>query len=136
MVKIDHIGIAVRSIDGALKFYTEVLGLAPAGRETLPDRGLVIAFIHVGESKVELLEPMSPESTVAKFLETRGEGIHHVAFAVRDIEEAMRQAEAAGFTLIDKTPRSGAGGVRVAFLHPKSLNGVLVELCEHGEHGK
>lgn len=132
MVKVDHIGVAVRDIDTALRFYTEVLGLRPGGREELPERSLRIAFIPAGDSNIELLEPTTAESTVAKFLETRGEGIHHIAFTVTDIVESMRKAEAAGYALIDRTPREGAGGMKIAFLHPKGVNGVLVELCQPG----
>jgi len=129
MAVIDHIGIAVRDIDSALGFYTEVLGLEAGGREEVPGGGLTVAFIRVGESKVELLEPAGPESSVAKFLESRGEGIHHVCFRVDDIEAALERARAAGYRLIDEKPRKGAGGARIAFLHPKTLSGVLVELC-------
>lgn len=135
MVKIDHIGIAVRDIESALRFYTEILGLPVGGREELPDRALKIAFVPTGDSKLELLEPTGPESTVAKFLDTRGEGIHHLAFTVEDIEDALRRAQASGYSLIDQVPREGAGGVRVAFLHPKGTNGVLIEFCQPGPGG-
>ena len=130
MAKVDHIGIATRSIDAAGKFYAEVLGLAVAKRETVAG-GLKVAFIPVGETKIELLEPGSENDNIARFLETRGEGIHHLAFAVDNVEAALAQAKAAGYTLIDEKPRQGAGGARIAFLHPKSTGGVLVEFCEH-----
>lgn len=131
MSQIDHIGIAVKSIDEAASFYTDVLGLKITGRETVP--GLNIAFIQAGGAKVELLEPAGPDSAVAKFIETRGEGIQHIAFEVKDIEAALAKAKAAGYRLIDEKPRPGAGGHRVAFLHPKSLHGVLVEFCQRSE---
>ncbi|HCJ09711.1 MAG TPA: methylmalonyl-CoA epimerase [Clostridiales bacterium] len=131
MVKVSHIGVAVRDIDSALRFYTEVLGLRPAGRETLPDRGLTVAFVPVGETEIEFLEPTGTAGAVAKFLETRGEGIHHVAFEVEDLESALARAKEAGYTLVDERPRPGAQGAMVAFLHPRSTNGVLIELCEH-----
>jgi len=130
-VIIDHIGIAVRDIEKARGFYSEVLGLEVGGREEVPGGGLTVAFIQAGQSKIELLEPTGPENSVAKFLESRGEGIHHVCFRVDDIEQALERARAAGYRLIDETPRPGAGGARIAFLHPKTLSGVLVELCEH-----
>ena len=130
MAKVDHIGIATRSIDTAGKFYAEVLGLAVAKRE-IAAGGLKVAFIPVGETKIELLEPGSENDNIARFLETRGEGIHHLAFAVDNVEAALAQAKAAGYTLIDEKPRQGAGGALIAFLHPKSTGGVLVEFCEH-----
>jgi len=130
MAKVDHIGIATRSIDAAGRFYAEVLGLAVAKRETVAG-GLKVAFIPVGEAKIELLEPGSENDNIARFLETRGEGIHHLAFAVDNVEAALAQAKAAGYTLIDEKPRQGAGGALIAFLHPKSTGGVLVEFCEH-----
>lgn len=130
--RLDHIGVAVRDADAAARFYTEVLGLEESGRETVATQGIKIVFVPAGDSRVELLEPLGPESSVARFLETRGEGLHHVAFAVDDIEAALARAKAAGYDLIDAKPRVGAGGARIAFLHPKGLRGVLVELCEHG----
>jgi len=130
MAQVDHIGIATRSIDAAGKFYAEVLGLAVAKRETVAG-GLKVAFIPVGETKIELLEPGSENDNIARFLETRGEGIHHVAFAVDNVAAALAQAKAAGYTLIDEKPRQGAGGALIAFLHPKSTGGVLVEFCEY-----
>ncbi len=135
MTKLDHIGVAVRDLEAALRFYTEVLGLTGAGRETLPERSLEIAFIPVGDTKVELLRPTGPESAVAKFLETRGEGLHHLAFTVSDVEASLARAREAGYTLIDEKPRPGAGGALVAFVHPKSTHGVLIEFCQPGHHG-
>lgn len=132
--RLDHVGVAVRDADAAARFYTEVLGLEESGRETVATQSLKIVFVPAGESRVELLEPLGPESTVARFLERRGEGLHHVAFAVDGIEAALARAKAAGYDLIDEKPRVGAGGARVAFLHPKGLQGVLIELYEHGHN--
>lgn len=128
--KIDHLGIAVKSIEEAAKFYTDVLGLTVDHIEVVAEQKVRTAMIMVGESRVELLEPTDPTSTVAKFLETRGEGIHHVAYAVESVEDALAQAKASGARLIDEMPRIGAGGARIAFIHPKSSFGVLVELCQ------
>ncbi len=132
--KIDHLGIAVKSIEEAAKFYTDVLGLTVDHIEVVADQKVRTAMIMVGESRVELLEPTDPSSTVAKFLETRGEGIHHVAYGVENVEEALAHAKASGARLIDETPRAGAGGARIAFLHPKASFGVLVELCQRDSH--
>ncbi|MCL6581958.1 MAG: methylmalonyl-CoA epimerase [Firmicutes bacterium] len=131
MARLDHIGVAVRDLEAGARFYTEVLGLAVAHREVLEERGLKVALIPVGDSNIEFLEPTSPASTVAKFLETRGEGLHHVCFEVEDVEEALSRARSAGYALVDEKPRPGAGGKLVAFLHPKGTSGVLVELCQH-----
>lgn len=128
---IEHLGIAVRSIEEAIPYYEKVLGLACYNIEEVADQRVRTAFFRVGDTKIELLEPTSPESTIAKFIETRGEGIHHIAFAVKGIEGALSEAEAAGVRLIDKTPRAGAEGLTIAFLHPKSTGGVLTEFCEN-----
>ena len=130
LLKIDHLGIAVKSIDEAAKFYTEALGLQIAHREEVPEQKVMVAMIPIGESKIELLEPTCPESPIASTIEKRGEGVAHVAYTVENIEEALAQAKAAGCRLIDETPRAGAGGTRVAFIHPKSSFGVLIELVE------
>jgi len=130
--KIHHIGVAVKSIDGALTTFRDALGLAVQGTEEMPDRGLKIAFLQVGDSLIELLEPTSDASTVAKFLRVRGEGIHHVCLQVTDIDAALAEAKAKGLQLIDETPRSGGGGGRIAFIHPSSTHGVLIELEEVG----
>lgn len=127
---IEHIGIAVRSIEEALPYWENVLGLKCYNIEEVADQKVKTAFLKVGQTKIELLEPTSPESTVAKFIETRGEGFHHMAYAVENIEEALVEMEAKGVRLIDKTPRKGAEGLTIAFLHPKSTGGVLTELCE------
>ncbi len=128
--KIEHLGIAVSNLQDAVPFWEGVLGLKCYNVEEVADQKVRTAFFMVGETKIELLEPTSPESTVAKFIETRGEGFHHVAYAVENIEEALAEAEAKGVRLIDKTPRKGAEGMTIAFLHPKSTGGVLTELCE------
>jgi methylmalonyl-CoA/ethylmalonyl-CoA epimerase len=128
--KIEHLGIAVANLQDAIPFWEGVLGLKCYNIEEVADQKVRTAFFMVGDTKIELLEPTSPESTVAKFIETRGEGFHHVAYAVNDIEAALAEAEAKGVRLIDKTPRMGAEGLTIAFLHPKSTGGVLTELCE------
>jgi methylmalonyl-CoA mutase C-terminal domain/subunit len=128
--KIDHIGIAVRRIEEALPFYTTQVGLTVTHREEIPDQMVRAVFLQVGESTIELLEPTDPESPIAKFLERRGPGIHHIAYAVTNIEERLAHAKAAGYALIDETPRPGGHGKRIAFLHPKGTHGVLTEFCE------
>jgi len=127
---IEHIGIAVKSIDEALPFYENVLGLKCYNVEEVADQKVRTAFFMIGQTKIELLESTDPEGPVGKFIEKRGEGIHHIAFAVDQIEDKLRKAEAAGIRLIDSTPRKGAEGLSIAFLHPKSTFGVLTELCE------
>ncbi len=123
-----HIGIAVSSIRDALPFYRDILGLAP-GRPESTD-GATIVSLHVGDVDVELLEPADPSSPVAKFLAKRGPGIHHICYRVTDLDAALARCRAAGYQLIDETPRRGAGGRRIAFLHPKSTNGILLELTD------
>lgn len=127
---IEHLGIAVRSIEEALPYWENVLGLKCYNIEEVADQKVRTAFLKIGEVKIELLEPTSEESTIAKFLETKGPGIHHIAYAVNGIEDALAEAEEKGIRLIDKTPRAGAEGLTIAFLHPKSTEGVLTELCE------
>ena len=127
---IEHIGIAVNSIEEALPFYEKVLGLKCYNIEEVADQKVKTAFFMIGQTKIELLESTDPEGPVGKFIEKRGEGIHHIAFAVDGIEERLREAEAAGIRLIDSAPRKGAEGLSIAFLHPKSTFGVLTELCE------
>ena len=127
---IEHLGIAVKSIEEALPYWENVLGLKCYNIEEVADQKVRTAFLKVGQTKIELLEPTSEESTVAKFIETRGEGFHHIAYAVENIEEALAEVEAKGVRLIDKTPRAGAEGLTIAFLHPKSTGGVLTEFCE------
>lgn len=129
--KVNHIGIAVRDIESAVKLYTDVFGLLVAGTEEVPDQKVKVCFIPVGESRVELLEPTDPEGAVAKFIANKGEGIHHIAYEVEDLVKALAICREKGLRLIDETPRRGAGGAMIAFLHPKSTGGVLIELCEH-----
>lgn len=129
---IEHLGIAVKSIDEALPYYENVLGLKCYNIETVEDQKVRTAFLKVGDTKIELLEPTSPESTIAKYLENKGPGIHHIAFAVEDgVANALAECEEKGIRVIDKAPRKGAEGLNIAFLHPKSTQGVLTELCEN-----
>lgn len=130
ILKIDHLGIAVNSIDEGKNFWTDVLGLPFEGSETVQEQKVTTAFFPVGESEVELLESTAPDGPIAKYLEKKGEGIQHVAFRVENIDQALAELKEKGIRLIDEKPRIGAGGARIAFLHPKSTNGVLVELCE------
>ncbi|WP_457576384.1 methylmalonyl-CoA epimerase [Desulfomarina sp.] len=130
ILKIDHLGIAVNNIDGGKKFWTDILGLEFEGAETVEAQKVTTAFFPVGESEVELLESTSPDGPVAKFIEKRGQGFQHVAFRVENIDEALAELKEKGVQLIDKEPRIGAGGAKIAFLHPKATGGVLVELCE------
>ena len=130
ILKIDHLGIAVNSIEDGKNLWTDVLGLSFEGTETVEEQKVTTAFFPVGESEVELLESTAPDGPVAKFLEKKGQGVHHVAFRVENIEEALAELKEKGIRLIDEKPRKGAGGAKIAFLHPKATNGVLVELCE------
>lgn len=130
VVKIDHLGIAVKSIREGKNFWTDVLGLAFAGTETVEAQKVTTAFFPIGESEVELLESTSPDGPIAKYLEKKGEGIQHIAFRVEDLEAALRELKEKGIRLIDEKPRHGAGGAKIAFLHPKDTGGVLIELCE------
>jgi methylmalonyl-CoA/ethylmalonyl-CoA epimerase len=127
--RIDHIAIAVASIDEALGIY-RALGLSESAREEVPSQKVLAAFLPVGESRIELLEPTSEDSPVVKFLKKRGPGLHHVCFAVEDLEAALSDLEARGYRLINRSPVAGAGEKRVAFLHPQAGAGVLIELCE------
>jgi methylmalonyl-CoA/ethylmalonyl-CoA epimerase len=128
--KINHIGIAVRSLDEAMPLYQHNLGMALMGVEEVGEQMVKVAFLQIGESKIELLEPTSTESPIAKFLEKSGPGVHHIAYEVADIELAISKLEQDGVRMIDKTPRSGAHGAKIAFVHPKSSGGVLTELCQ------
>jgi methylmalonyl-CoA/ethylmalonyl-CoA epimerase len=130
LLKIDHLGIAVNSIEEGKNFWTDVLGLKIEGKDTVVEQKTTTAFLPVGESEVELLESTSPDGPVAKFIENKGQGIQHIAFAVADIEAALAELKEKGIKLIDEKPRIGAGGAKIAFLHPKATNGVLVELCQ------
>lgn len=129
--RIEHLGIAVQNIAEVLPYYTDVLGLEFYKEEVVEDQKVKTAFLKVGEVKIELLEPTCPESTIQKFLDNGGRGIHHVAFKVEDgVAEALAQCETNGIRLIDRAPRCGADGLKIAFLHPKSTCGILTELCE------
>lgn len=134
--RVAHIGIAVRDLDEALRLYHEALGLPLHGRESVQSDGVNVAFLPVGDTELELLEATDPESPVARFIEKRGEGIHHIALEVDDVAETLRTLRDCGYRLIDEEPRIGAGGVRVAFVHPRSTSGVLIELCEKGGDGR
>ncbi|HIU55495.1 MAG TPA: methylmalonyl-CoA epimerase [Candidatus Gallibacteroides avistercoris] len=132
LTHIEHLGIAVKSLDAAIPYYENVLGLKCYAIEEVADQKVKTAFFKIGQTKIELLEPTSPESAVAKFIEKKGEGIHHLAFAVGDgVANALAEVEAKGVQLIDKAPRKGAEGLNIAFLHPKTTCSVLTELCEH-----
>jgi methylmalonyl-CoA/ethylmalonyl-CoA epimerase len=126
--RVAHIGIAVPSIAAALPFYRDVLGLEPGAPEAAD--GATIVSLHLGDVDVELLEPRDAQSPVARFLEARGPGIHHICYRVRDLEAALARCRAAGYRLVDETPRTGAGGHRIAFIHPKATAGILLELTD------
>lgn len=128
---IEHIGIAVKSLDTAIPFYEDVFGLKCYAVEEVKDQKVKTAFFMVGQTKIELLESTDPEGPIGKFIEKKGEGIHHLAFAVENLQEKLQNIEQKGVQLIDKTPRKGAEGLNIGFLHPKSTFGVLTELCEH-----
>jgi len=130
ILKINHLGIAVNNIEESKNFWEGILGLSFEGSETVEEQKVTTAFFPVGESEIELLESTAPDGPVAKYIEKKGEGIQHVAFQVENIEAALAELKEKGIKLIDEKPRKGAGGAMIAFLHPKSTNGVLVELCE------
>jgi methylmalonyl-CoA/ethylmalonyl-CoA epimerase len=130
---IEHIGIAVRNLEVAKEFYEKVLGLTCYNIEEIADQKIRTAFFRIGQTKIELLESTDPEGPIGKFIEKRGEGIHHIAFSVEKIEEQMLHAVNSGVSLIDYEPRKGAEGLDIAFLHPKSTCGVLIELCEKSQ---
>ena len=127
--KIDHIGVAVADLAEATKIY-EALGLSATGAEVVAEQKVKVAFFPIGDSEVELLEATSEDSAIAGHIDKKGEGVQHIAFCVENIEESLEEMKAKGFRLLDETPRYGAGGARIAFLHPKSTGGVLIELCE------
>lgn len=131
ITKIAHLGIAVKDLEAAKSFYQDVLGLACAGEEVVPSQKVKTAFIPVGEVNIELLESTDPDGPIAKAIEKRGEGVHHVAYEVADIEAALAAMKAKGVRLVDEQPREGAHGAKIAFVHPKASLGVLVELCEY-----
>jgi methylmalonyl-CoA/ethylmalonyl-CoA epimerase len=134
--KIDHIGIAVHSIEKSLPFYTDVLNLTLSGIEEVESEKVRVAFLKIGESKIELLEPISSESAIAVYLEKRGEGIHHVALSVDSVQGRINEMKEKGIRMINEIPKEGAGGASVAFLHPKSTGGVLIEFCERKVKGE
>ncbi|MEI8201479.1 MAG: methylmalonyl-CoA epimerase [Bacteroidota bacterium] len=127
---IEHIGIAVNNLSESIQYYENILGLTCYSVEEVKDQRVKTAFFMVGQTKIELLESTDPEGPIGKFIEKKGEGVHHLAFAVNHIEEALSEIEGKGVQLIDKTPRKGAEGLSIAFLHPKSTKGVLTEFCE------
>ena len=132
-MKIEHIGIAVKSLSAAVKVYEQAIGLKLAGYDEVDEQGVRVAMLELGESRIELLEPTRPDSPIEKFMNKRGEGIHHIAVRVENIEESLQRLKAAGIRLIDETPKRGAHNTRVAFVHPASTHGVLMELVEHGK---
>jgi len=132
--KIEHIGIAVKNLKEAIAYYENVLGLSCYAIEEVADQKVTTAFFKVGETKIELLESTDPEGPIGKFIEKKGEGVHHIAFCVENIAEKLNLAAERGIQLIDKTPRKGAEGLNIGFLHPKSTYGVLTELCEAPNH--
>ncbi|PKL25346.1 MAG: methylmalonyl-CoA epimerase [Spirochaetae bacterium HGW-Spirochaetae-3] len=130
VVKLDHIGIAVSNLEETLKVYTDLLGMKLHGTETVEEQKVKTAFLPIGESEIELLETTAPDGPIGKFIEAKGQGIQHIAFKVDDIEAALAELKSKGVRLIDEKPRYGAGGARIAFLHPKATGGVLIELCQ------
>lgn len=133
LTHIEHIGIAVKSLDESIKYYEDVLGLKCYAIEEVADQKVKTAFFQIGQTKIELLESTDPEGPIGKFIEKRGEGIHHIAFASKGLESSLEELKSKGIKLIDEKSRKGAEGLNIAFLHPKSTNGVLTELCENSE---
>lgn len=131
--KIDHIGIAVNSIKDSIKLYSELLGVKPSKEEILEDRGLKVAFLEMGDTRIELLEPLHENSQVSKFLEKKGPGFHHMAYEVEDIAQSIEKAKKLGFKTLTDEGQPGAHNTTVVFLHPKSANGILTELVQHNE---
>lgn len=132
-MKIDHLGIAVKAVADAAKMYEQVLGLKVTGTDQVDDQGVKVAMLDIGESRFELLEAIRPDSPIGKFVTKRGEGLHHIAVQVDDIEASLAQLKASGVRLIDEVPRKGAHNTRVAFIHPAGTHGVLLELVEHAK---
>ena len=128
--KVDHIGIAVKNLEETLKFYEGVLGLKCGGTEVIDEQKVKVAFLPIGDTEVELLESTDAEGPISRYIEKKGECIQHIAYRVDDIEKAIEEMKAKGIRMIDEKPRYGAGGAKIAFLHPKSTYGVLIELCE------
>ena len=127
---IEHIGIAVKSLDESIKFYEDILGLKCYAIEEVEDQKVKTAFFQIGQTKIELLESTDPEGPIGKFIEKRGEGIHHIAYAAKDLKSSLNELKTKGIKLIDENPSEGAEGMNIAFLHPKATFGVLTELCE------
>lgn len=130
MKKIEHIGIAVKDLEKSNDLFTQLFGKAPYKSESVASEGVITSFFKAGPNKIELLEATNPESPIAKFIEKKGEGIHHIAFAVKDIYAEIKRLKKEGFIVLNKTPKKGADNKLVVFLHPKSTNGVLIELCQ------
>ncbi len=130
LTHIEHIGIAVKNLEESIKYHEDVLGLKCYTLEEVKDQKVRTAFFIVGQTKIELLESTEPDGPIGKYIEKKGEGIHHIAFATKNLKDALKEAEAKGIQLIDKEPRKGAEGLNIAFLHPKTTGGVLTELCE------
>jgi len=130
LTHIEHIGIAVKNLDESIKYYENILGLKCYAVEEVKDQKVKTAFFKVGETKIELLESTSPDGPIGKYIEKKGEGIHHIAFHAKNLQQALNEADDKGVRLIDSEPRNGAEGLDIAFLHPKSTGGVLTELCE------
>ncbi|MGD9567999.1 MAG: methylmalonyl-CoA epimerase [Sedimentibacter sp.] len=128
--KVDHIGIAVKNLEESLKFYEAALGLKPVGTEVVAEQKVKVAFLPTGDSEIELLEATSEDSPIAKFIEKNGEGVQHIAYRVENVETAIAEMKEKGIRMIDEKPRYGAGGAKIAFCHPKSTGGVLIELCQ------
>lgn len=133
--KINHVGIAVKNLETSIPFYRDVLGMNYEGTEEVAEQKVRVAFLQVGESRIELLEPTASDSPVAKFLEKNGEGIHHLAYEVDDLQAALTELKNKEVRMIDQTSRRGAHGASIAFVHPKASGGVLTELCQQGQHG-
>jgi methylmalonyl-CoA epimerase len=131
MTKIDHIGVAVKSIEDALKLYSGLLGIEPLGEEIIEERGIKVCFIQIGETKIELLQPIRDDSEISKYLEKKGEGLHHVAYSVDDIKGMISKSKEIGLKPLSDEPKIGAHNMLVAFLHPKTTNSVLTELVQH-----
>lgn len=130
ILHIDHIGVAARDMQETLRFFTEKLDMKAEGFETVEEQAVKVAFLPMGEGELEILESTSPDGPVARFIEARGEGVQHIALRVEDLDQALEELKEKGVRLIDETPRYGAGGARIAFIHPKETHGVLLELCE------
>lgn len=136
VLKLDHVGIAVEKIDASLPVWEGLMGIPLSGTEEVVEQKVRTAFLPIGDSEIELLESTDPEGPIGKFLAARGQGVQHLAFRVDDIDAALAELKAKGVRLIDETPRYGAGGARIAFLHPKATGGVLIELCERNVQTK